>query len=204
MNFPASDILILVADELDIVRVGLRTLLCSRHGWTICAEATNGREAVEKAIQSRPNIGVLDISLPELDGLEATRRIRRALPETEIILLTMENSERLAQEAFDAGAHMLLPKADAKRLLVSAVESVAQHKSFSSRKTPESVAQTSPESGVPWLKTRRPRGRLTPREREIVQLVAEGRTNKEIAAILVRSVKTVETHRATVMNKLGL
>ncbi len=204
MNRPASVMRILVADELDIVRVGLRILLSSHLGWNICAEATNGREAVERAIQSRPNIGVLDVNLPELNGLEAARRIRRALPGTEIILLSMDNSERLAREAFDAGAHILLPKTDAKRLLVSTVESVAQHKFFFSTQAPEFVAPTSPEPAVPWLKTRRPRSRLTPREREIVQLVVEGRTNKEIAAMLVRSVKTVETHRANVMNKLGL
>src|SRR5881394_2109096 len=98
MNAAPSGLRVLLADELDIVRDGLRTLLSSRPGWQICAEAINGREAVEKAMQSRPNIAVLDLSLPEVNGLDATRRIRQALPRTEIMLLAMQNSEQLAQE----------------------------------------------------------------------------------------------------------
>ncbi len=204
MNGDSTELRFLLADELDIVRDGLRTLLSSRPGWEICAEATDGREAVEKAIQIRPDIAVLDLSLPELNGLEATRQIRQALPRTEIMLLALQNSEPLAQEAFDAGAHSLILKSEAKRLLITAIESVARHNPFFSAATPGVGRQSPLPSAIHWTKSRRPRSRLTPREREIVQLVAEGRTSKEIAALLLRSVKTVETHRANVMNKLGL
>jgi DNA-binding NarL/FixJ family response regulator len=204
MNPDTSALRVLLADEIDLVRDGLRSLLSSRPGWEICAEAINGREAVEKAIQFRPNIAVLDLSLPELNGLEATRRIRQALPGTGIMLLVLQNSEQLTQEASDAGAHGLILKSDAKRLLVAAIESVAPQSRFLSAATPELGRQSRLESESGWANARRPRRRLTPREREIVQLVVGGRTNKEIAALLVRSVKTVEAHRANIMNKLGL
>jgi len=204
MNGDTTELRILLADELDIVRDGLRTLLTSRLGWEICAEATDGREAVEKAIQIRPDIAVLDLSLPELNGLEAARQIRQTLPRIEIMLLALQNSEQLVQEAFDAGAHSLILKSEAKRLLVTAIESVARHNPSYSATTPGLERQCRLQSAISWKKNRRPRSRLTPRELEIVQLVVEGRTSKEIAALLVRSVKTVETHRANVMNKLGL
>jgi len=204
MNPDTSAMAVLVADEFDLVRDGLRSLLSSRPGWQICAEAINGREAVEKAIQFRPNIAVLDLRLPELNGLEAARRIHQALPSTGIIVLVPENSEELTQEASDAGAHSLILKSDAKRLLVAAIESVARQRGFLSAATPERGRQSRAESQSPWAKARRPRRRLTPREREIVQIVVGGRTNKEIAALLVRSVKTIEAHRANIMNKLGL
>ena len=204
MNPDISALRVLVADEFDLVRDGLRSLLSSRPGWEICAEANNGWEAVEKAIQFRPNIAVLDLSLPQLDGLEATRRIRKALPGTGIMLLVPQNSEQLTQEASDAGAHSLILKFDAKRLLVSAIESVAPQSPLLSAATAELRRQGRLQSESPWAKVRRPHRRLTPREREIVQLVVGGRTNKEIAGLLVRSVKTVEAHRANIMNKLGL
>lgn len=204
MNADSYELRVLVADELDIVRDGLRTLLSSRPGWKICAEAINGREAVEKAIQSRPNVAVLDLGLPELNGLEATRQIHQALPRTEIMLLASQNSEQLARDAFDAGAHILILKSDAKRMLVSVIESAARHNPFFSAAAPGVGRRSRLQSETPRTKTGRPRGRLTPREREIVQLIVEGKTNREIAALLVRSVRTVETHRANVMNKLGL
>jgi len=204
MNLRPSAFRILLADELDIVRDGLHTLLSSHPGWEICAEAINGREAVEKAHQFQPDLGVLDLALPEVNGLEATRQIRQALPGTEIVLLTLQSSEQLTQEALDAGARRLISKVDAKRLLISTVESLAQHKPFFTPETAGLAPSGRLQSEAPWAKKRRPRSRLTPREREIVKLVAEGRTNKEIAGLLARSVKTVETHRANVMNKLGL
>src|SRR5438093_391296 len=130
---------ILVADDHDIVREGLRRLLTSQPGWEICAEAVNGREAVEKARQLHPDVVVLDLSMPELNGLEATRQLRKALPRTEVVVLTMHESDQLAQEIFEAGARSLILKTDAKRLLVSAIESLAQHKPFFTPKISESV-----------------------------------------------------------------
>src|SRR5213594_2913098 len=166
-NIGRSALQILVADELDIVRDGLSALLCSHAGWEICAEAINGREAVEKALQFQPDLGVLDSGLPEVNGLEATRQIRKALPGTEIILLTLQHSQPLAQEALDAGAHSLILKTDAKRLLIPAIESLAQHRQPFSTETSEFATPRHLHLESRWTKKRRPRSRLTPREREI-------------------------------------
>ena len=195
---------VLVADELDIVRDGLRGLLSPHPGWEICAEAIDGRDAVEKALLHRPDIAVLDLSLPELNGLEVTRQIRHALPGTEVMLLASQYSEHLAQEAHEAGARSFIPKTDAKRLLISGLEALAQHKPFFSTKTSDPRRPARLQAAFPGGNSRPPRSRLTPRERQIVQLVAQGKTSKEIAALLVRSIKTVEAHRLNIMNKLGL
>src|SRR6266496_6180426 len=174
MNAGSSELRVLVADELEIVRDALRILLSARPAWGVCAEAINGREAVQKAIQSRPDVAVLDLNLPELNGLEASRQIRQALPGTEILLLAMQNSERLTQDAFDTGAHSLILKSEVKRLLVPAIESLARHNPFFSAVPPGPTKQIWPESAAPSGRTARLRSRLTPREREIVQLVVEG------------------------------
>ena len=193
---------ILVADDHDIVREGLRTLLTSQPGWQICAEATNGRQAVEKARQCCPDVAVLDLTMPELNGLEAARQIRHALPHTEVLVLTMHESEELLQEVFAAGARSYLLKTDARRYLVAAVEALAEHKPFFTPKVSAWVMEGRfhPET----LKSGGASRHLTPREAEVLQLIVEGRSNKEIAATLGRSVKTVDAHRANLMNKLGL
>src|SRR5215210_2955403 len=118
---------ILLADDHEIVRRGLKELLEERVGWSVCAEAVNGREAVELAVQSRPHVAVLDFSMPELNGLEATRRIRQAVPETEVLIFTMHESEELIREVLAAGARGYLLKSDATRQLVPAIETVARH-----------------------------------------------------------------------------
>lgn len=194
---------ILLADDHDIVRRGLRELLEAQPGWTVCAEAANGREAVELALEHRPQVAILDLTMPELNGLEATRRIRRDAPETQVLVFTMHESEELLRELLTAGARGYLLKSDAARQLIAAVESLAQHKAFFSGRVSEvllegfldSERRRSDQSGTE---------RLTPREREIVQLLAEGNSNKEVARTLDLSVKTVETHRAAVMRKLKL
>jgi DNA-binding NarL/FixJ family response regulator len=195
---------ILIVDDHDIVREGLRTILQKPKHWVICDEAATGREAVRKAQQHRPDVVVLDFSMPELNGVETTRQIRRALPQTEILILTMHDSEELAREALVAGARGFLTKTDAKRHLVAAVQAVAEHKSFFASKGSTLLlsAFLHPEHGTTRAFTTK--GRLTPREREIIQLIAEGATSKGIAAKLGISIKTVNAHRTNMMGKLDL
>lgn len=195
---------ILIADDHDIVREGLKLLLSSKSNWQICDEATTGREAVAKARQHRPDVVVLDFSMPELNGLEATRQIRKALPKTEVLILTMHDSEQLAREVLEAGARAFLLKTDAKRHLITAIEALGQHQPFFASKVSTLVldAFLHPDRRAPKAAT--PGERLTAREREIVQLVAEGKTSKEIAAELGVSLKTVEAHRSNILRKLHL
>jgi DNA-binding NarL/FixJ family response regulator len=199
----AATLRILLVDDHDIVRRGLKELLEEHPGWTVCAEAGNGREAVELAIQHRPHIAVVDLSMPELNGLEATRRIREALPDTEVLVFTMHDSEELVRNALNAGARGYLLKSDAARQLVPALETLAQRKPFFAGRASEVLLSGFLDRGRE--QTPVPPGEpLTSREREVVQLLAEGNSNKDIAKALDLSVKTVETHRAAVMRKLDL
>lgn len=191
---------ILVADDHQVVRTGLRALLESKTGWRVCAEAANGREAVEKASAFRPEVAVLDIGMPLLNGVEATRQIRKVSPETEVLILTMHDSEQMIQGVLDAGARGYILKDDADRNLLAAVEAVRKHKPYLSSRVSAAVSSLA-LSDVP--QGERPARPLTPREREIVQLLAEGKSNKEIASYLHISVKTAETHRANIMLKLN-
>lgn len=193
---------ILVADDHHVVRTGLRALLESKSGWKVCAEATNGREAVEKAGQLKPDVAVLDIGMPLLNGVEATRQIRKLSPQTEVLILTMHDSELLVQEVFEAGAHGYILKDDADRNLIAAVDALRRHKPYLSSRVSEAVRNAALPPGHGPAPGRSSRSRLTPREREILQLLAEGKSNKEVAAVLGISVKTAETHRANIMLKL--
>jgi DNA-binding NarL/FixJ family response regulator len=193
---------ILIADDHHVVRTGLRALLESKAGWQVCAEATNGREAVEQAGQLKPDVAVLDIGMPLLNGVEATRQIRKLSPQTEVLILTMHDSELLVQEVLEAGAHGYILKDDADRNLIAAVDALRRHKPFLSPRVSEAVRKSVLSPGHGTASGRSSRGRLTPREREILQLLAEGKSNKEIAAGLGISVKTAETHRAKIMLKL--
>ena len=195
---------ILLADDHDIVRRGLKELLEEQIGWTVCAEAANGREAVELALEHRPMVAVLDLTMPELNGLEATRRIRQAVPETEVLIFTMHESDELVRNVLAAGARGYLLKSDAARQLVPAVETLAQHKPFFAGRISEILLDNFLKGGGNPGAGRNGAERLTSREREIVQLLAEGNSNKEIARSLDLSVKTVETHRAAIMRKLEL
>jgi len=195
---------ILVADDHPVVRAGLRALLEARFGWQVCEEAGNGREAVERAGKLKPDVAVLDISMPLLNGIEATRQIRKLSPETEVLILTMHDADQMVQQVMDAGARGYILKDDADRNLVAAVDAVRRHKTFFS-------SRLSGQLGAPGLpgtpageRAPRSRGRLTQREREIVQLLAEGKSNKEVAGVLNISVRTAETHRANIMLKLNL
>lgn len=192
---------IMIADDHDLMRRGLKTLLEVQPGWEICAEATKGREAIAKAEQLRPDVVIIDICMPELNGIEATRHIRKISPRTEVLVLSVHHSEHLIREALDAGARGFVVKSDADTEIVSAVEALANHRPFfTSYATEMLLAGRARDGGS------RPPGqpvdRLTSREREIVQLLAEGRTSKEIATTLNISAKTAETHRANIMRKL--
>ena len=191
---------ILIADDHAVVRAGLRTLLESHSGWEVCAESADGRDAVEKASKLKPHVAVLDIGMPLLNGIEATRRIHKSSPDTEILILTMHESEDLVQQVVDAGARGYILKDDADRILLAAVDSLRQHKPYFSTRvsTARDSSDSSPEA------SRSSRSRLTPREREILQLLAEGKSNKEVASLLGISVNTAEAHRANIMLKLDL
>src|SRR5207245_10434526 len=193
---------ILVDDDHQVVRTGLRALLESKTGWQVCAEASNGREAVEKAGQLKPDVAVLDIGMPLLNGVEATRQIRKLSPQTEILILTMHDSELLVQEVLGAGAHGYILKDEADRNLVAAVDGLRRHKPYLSSRVSGTASKTAMASGDGAIPGQAVRSRLTPREREILQLLAEAKSNKEVAGYLGISVKTAETHRANIMLKL--
>jgi DNA-binding NarL/FixJ family response regulator len=192
---------ILIADDHSVVRAGLRTLLESKPGWEVCAESPDGRDAIEKATKLKPDIAILDIGMPLLNGVETTRRIRAASPATEILILTMHESDDLVQQVVEAGARGYILKDDADRVLLAAVDSVRQHKPYFSTRVSTPPAE---EPAPPATDPSRSRLRLTPREREILQLLAEGKSNKEVASLLGIAVNTAEAHRANIMLKLNL
>ena len=194
---------ILLADDHDIVRRGLKDLLEQHAGWQVCAEASNGREAVELALQHRPQVAVIDLSMPELNGLEATRRIRQTLPDTEVLIFTMHESEELIREVLGAGARGYLLKSDAVRQLIPAVESLSRRNPYFAGRVSAVLLDGFLKGGQVTLEGPTAE-RLTSREREVVQLLAEGKSNKRIAGLLDLSVKTVETHRTAAMRKLEL
>jgi len=190
---------ILIADDHEVVRAGLRAILESHDGWEVVAEAENGKDAIVKAMDSKPDIAIIDYSLPIINGVEATRQIRARLPKAEILIFTMHDSDVLVGELLQAGARAYLLKSDAKQYLVAAVESLVNHKPFFTGRVSEQLLET-----YLTANPRKGEGALSPRERTIVQLISEGHGNKEMAAILNLSVKTVESHRATAMRKLNV
>lgn len=194
-----SSVRILVADDHEVVRKGVRALLESQPGWTVCGEASTGREAVAKTLELRPDVVILDIGMPELNGLETTRQIRRAIS-TEILILTVHDSEQVVQDVINAGARGYVLKGDAGRTLVAAVRALLNHQEFFS----DRVYVAAGGGGKGAAGHVAPSRRLTPREREVLQLLAEGKTNRQIGAMLGIRTKTAETHRARVMAKLGL
>jgi len=189
---------ILIADDHEVVRSGLRKILEAQPNWEVVAEAGDGKDAIHKAAETRPDVAVLDYSLPLVNGIEATRQIRARLPKTEVLIFTMHDNETLIQDLLKAGARGYLLKSDAKRHLIGAIESLASHKPFFTAKVSEALLDSF------LARPTREGSTLTNRERGVVQLIAEGHTNKQIANILNISLKTVETHRAAIMRKLNL
>ncbi|PYX65398.1 MAG: DNA-binding response regulator [Acidobacteria bacterium] len=195
---------ILLADDHEVVRHGVRGLLAGHPGWEVCGEATDGRDAVNKALELKPDVVVLDISMPNLNGLEATRLITQALPQTRILILTMHESEQLVREVLESGARGFLLKSDASHELVAAIEALQRHKTFFTSKVAELVLESTLRNKSRTAEEGGPREILTPREREVVQMLAEGRSTKEVATALGLSVKTAETHRSNIMRKLNV
>jgi len=196
---PARRLRILLADDHEVVRQGIRALIEKTPGWEVCTEAGDGRTAVALAEKTRPDIAVVDFGMPELNGLEATRQIKRILPECEVLVFTGAEDEHLIHQIFAAGARSYILKNDMTHHLVSAIEALSQHKHYFTGAVSE-VLFARYLDGTPASDSES--GELTPREREVVQLLAEGKSNKNVASILGISVKTVETHRAAIMRKL--
>ncbi len=195
---------ILIADDHVLTRRGARELLEMRPGWKVVGEAVNGREAVEKSKLLKPDVVIVDLTMPELNGIETTREILRAVPETEVLVLTLHDSERIIRNALDAGARGYVLKSDAEASLIEAVDAVRQRKAFFTGKAGVFLLEAYHQSEESSKRQNATRKELTLREREIVQLVAEGRSNKEIGARLKLSLHTVVTHRSNVMRKLGV
>jgi DNA-binding NarL/FixJ family response regulator len=195
---------ILVADDHELVRRGIRGLLRARRGWIVVGEAMNGREAVEKANKLKPDVAILDISMPDLDGLQATRQIREAVPTTEVIALTMHESDQMVRRVLHAGALGYVLKSDLATQLVKAVKNVSAGKLFLTPRVSDIVLKGFLTTGNRVHTTGDSQVLPTPRETEIVRLLAEGKSNKEIALELGITVRTVETHRAKIMRKVGV
>lgn len=188
---------IFIADDHPLVREGLRCVLQAQPGWTVCGEAEDGRTAVKLGLELKPDVYLIDISMPQLNGLDVTRQIRRDHPNAAILIVTIHEADQLCSELMQAGASGCLVKSDGPRQLLAAVEAVAGGKQYFTHRIPNQPpgAEVSVDPTLPHL---------TNREREIVQLLAEGRTNKEIAALLGISYKTVDAHRTNIMRRLGL
>ena len=194
---------ILVADDHEVVRKGLRAMLASRPGWEVCAEASDGREALAEAAKHQPDIIVMDINMPEMNGLEATRKILEQLPRTQILILSAHDSENLVREMLTSGARGYVLKSDIGEDLIAAVEALCRGRLYFTSSVADYVLRESRRGAALGDPAQPPRPRLSPREREVLQLLAEGKSNKEVAVALEISVKTVETHRGNLMEKLG-
>jgi DNA-binding NarL/FixJ family response regulator len=196
---------ILIADDHDVARRGIRSLLESHPGWQVCGEAKDGREAVEMATTTKPDLILLDIGMPNLNGLEAARQILATSPDALILILTMHDTDQVVREVLRAGARGFLLKSDAGRDLIAAVEALQQQRTFFTTKVSQMVLNgflnRDPEEDEGSFSES---NLLTSREREVIQLLAEGKTSKEVAVTLNLSVKTAETHRTNLMRKLDL
>lgn len=190
---------ILIADDHHVVRTGLRAVLEAQPGLEVVGEVGNGEEAVEAAVRLKPDLVILDYAMPVHNGVEATREIRKQLPRTEVLIFTLHDSQEVIEDVLSVGARGYLLKSDANDHLIAAVRALARHEAYISGRVSAELLDT--------LLDRRRQGKqdpLTPRERRVVQLIAEGRSNRDVCGQLGVSLKTVETHRAAALRKLGL
>jgi DNA-binding NarL/FixJ family response regulator len=191
---------LLVADDHEIVRRGIRALIQEQPEWQIAAEAKDGRDAVTKATEFQPDVAILDITMPSLNGLDAAKQIAELSPRTKVLILTIHESDQLSRKALDAGARGYMLKTDAAVDLITAVSSLLSNRTFFTPKVAQMVLNgylgkwSTASEGAPL--------QITAREREIVQLLAEGKNSKEVATVLDISVKTVESHRSNILRKL--
>jgi DNA-binding NarL/FixJ family response regulator len=204
MSRVAKKLCILVADDHELIRDGVRGLLRAPRGWKVVGEAANGREAVEMASKLKPDIAIIDLTMPDLDGLQATRQIREESPTTKVVVLTMHESDQMVRRVLDAGALGYVLKSDLAAHLVKAVKDVSMGKLFLTPRVSDIVLKGFLKNGNGRGAMEQSQARPTPREAEIIRLLAEGKANKAIAAELGITVRTVETHRAKIMLKLSL
>lgn len=191
---------ILIVDDHIAIRRGVRAILEGRDGFEVIAEAGTGAEAIDLAAGHKPDVAVIDYSMPAMNGSQLTRRLREASPGTEVLVYTMHESDALVRDVLGAGARGYLLKSDADQHLVAAVEALAHHQPYFTGRVNEALLAhylAHPGEGS-QLDT------LTCREREVVQLIAEGHSSKQVSATLAVSLKTIESHRASAMHKLGL
>jgi DNA-binding NarL/FixJ family response regulator len=188
---------ILIADDHEVLRAGIRRMIETRPGWEVCGEAGNGHDVVALAENLQPDIIVLDLDMPELPGLEAARRIKKSQPATEIMIFTANVREEMVHDAFEAGVSSYISKTDLGDHLTLAIEALGEHRPYLTDRISKIVMQR-------YLHPESETDQLTPRERIVAQLLAEGKSNNKVAELLQLSVRTVETHRATVMRKLKL
>jgi DNA-binding NarL/FixJ family response regulator len=189
---------ILLVDDHEVVRSGLRSILEAHPGWEVVGEG-NGKEAISKAVETKPDVAIIDYSLPVMNGVEVTRQIRARVPKTEVLIFTMHDSDSLFGELLRAGARAYLLKSEVNRYLISAVEALAGHMPFFTGKLSDKLLEaflSQSDRSYPTL--------LSPKERIVVQLIAEGHTNKGVSTLLNLSIKTIETHRASAMRKLDV
>jgi DNA-binding NarL/FixJ family response regulator len=189
---------ILIADDHEIVRKGVRDVIQGRPGWQVCAEASDGQEALELALKEKPDIAVLDVALPLLNGIALTRRIRRECPNTRVLLFTMHDDDETVSSGLAAGARGFVLKSDSESHLEAAISALGANRPYFSSPVSELLLDAALNE--------RKRSRLesfTTRELEVAQLIAEGNNNKQIARLLDISMKTVESHRAAAMRKAG-
>jgi DNA-binding NarL/FixJ family response regulator len=197
-----STLKVLLADDHEIVRRGLRSILETQRECEVVGEAADGRQAVTLVKELNPDIVILDISMPLLNGLEATRQILKIRPQTKVLILTVHEADPLIREVLDAGARGYILKTDAGRDLVTAIESLRRNKTFFTSRVSQMILDGFLKGDTGFTGSQSGGTRLTPRQREIVQLLAEGKSSKEVAVTLDLSVKTAETHRANIMRKL--
>jgi DNA-binding NarL/FixJ family response regulator len=200
----APSLRILIVDDHDVMREGTRAVIEREHGWMVCGIACTGREAVVQAAELQPDIVIMDMTMPELNGLDAAIQIKRVLPQCEILMFTGHETDNLIREAFEAGVKSFIFKSEAHHFLVDAIESLSRHKPFFTSPVSEILFSTILNKADGTRDDAEPGHRLSAREREIVQLIAEGRSNKEAADALGISVRTAETHRASILRKLHL
>jgi len=194
---------VLLADDHDLMRRGIRGLLESESDLEVCGEAANGREALALASSLKPDVLVLDLGMPELNGLDALKQIHKEVPATEVLVFSMHDSEGLVREVFAAGARGYVLKSDAARYLVDAIRSLSQHKPFFTERISEAILSSLVSAASQSAKQSIDEDPLTIREHEILQLLAENKNNRDIADTLGISVRTVETHRRSIMQKLN-
>jgi two-component system, NarL family, response regulator NreC len=199
-----SPLRILIADDHALIREGTAVVIGREPGWEVCGQAANGREAVAQAIALEPDVVVLDMTMPELNGLDAAIQIKRQLPKTEVMLLSGYGSEELVHAAFKAGVKSFVLKTGAEELLLEAIKSLAQHKPFLTPTVAQMLLSPVPAPNNGSADDADPATHLSAREREVLQFTAEGKTNKEVATALNIGVRTAENHRASILRKLNL